>query len=141
MKKKKPNSDLLDALLDAASDAVMASSDAEILAESKQEYPDPAARVKELRAMAAERIIASKKQRLSLARKALDAAQSQVQGLTKALTSEEMRARIQRLLPGSSSAGDWLTLAFRKGEDMSDADMQSLLEDLEDLARLNKKDE
>ena len=142
MKKAKDNSAMLNELLDAAADAVMASSDSEILEEARQIYSDPDARVQDLRAMAIERIASAKRQRLLRARAELDATPERNTRVTKPAWTQELRSRINALLPNPSSMEDRLTLAFRNGEQMSDADLESLLEDLEELAeRLDKKEE
>lgn len=140
MTTRRSEKEVLDALLDQAVDATFETSDADILAEAKQEYANPSAHVAELRAMAAEKMALAKKSRLSTARAALDAATGQVQSMVQQLSLPELRARIQSLLPGTASAEDRLTLAFRNGEDMSEADLQSLLEDLEELAQDKPKD-
>jgi hypothetical protein len=135
----------LNALLDAASDAVMETSDADILAEAKLRHEDPSARLAQLRKMASDRISVTKRQRLANARAAIDAAAEATSRATTPLvaaqrSAAQMRVRIGELLQQFAPQDTRLTLAFRNGEDMSDDDTASLLEDLEALARLQGKD-
>jgi hypothetical protein len=129
----------LNALLEAASDAVMAASDDEILAEAKQDHANPEARVAALRKMATERIAVAKRQRLAQARRAFDAARNPLSDATLARTVAQMQARIGELLSQYVAPENRLTLAFRNGEALSEADTASLLEDLEALAKLQHR--
>lgn len=135
MTNEKLNRETLYALLDAASDAVLAASDEEILREAKQEHADPKSRVAQLRALADSNIILARKHRLALARKTLDmAVNRQSVVFSTGLTLAQMQARVSELLSRNFGTQNRLTLAFRNGEEMSEADIASLLEDLEALA-------
>lgn len=141
MNKQKQDYDTLNFLLDAASDAAMAMSDSEILDEAVQDHADPKARVTQLRALAAENVALAKKRRLARARNALDSAKNPpvaTSGGIQALT--QMRTRISELLAQNFGSQNKLTLAFRNGEEMSETDIASLLEDLEELAARQQKE-
>jgi hypothetical protein len=127
-------------LLDAASDAVMATSDADISAEVQIEQENPSERVALLQKMLADRIIVAKKQRLASARGKIDDAYQRSFTAIVTHTSAEMRTRINELMSRFVTPETRLTLAFRNGDDMSEADTASLLEDLELLANLQRGD-
>jgi hypothetical protein len=132
------------ALLDAASDAVMETSDQDILAEAKLRHENPAARAAHLRKAITDRIVSAKRQRLANARAAIDGANEDSATISSfALQGRrsiaQMQARIAELLKLFPPADSRLTLAFRNGEEMTEEDTASLLEDLEALARVKSK--
>lgn len=131
----------LNALLDAASDAAMATSDAEILAEARLEYAAHDARIDDLRNMVNERIVIAKKQRLIAARQKIDAASVGKTMVTSVVGKmSEMRARAAELLASVAAPETKMTVAFRNGEEMSEPDMASLIEDLEILVTMQRKE-
>jgi len=132
------------ALLDAASDAVMETSDQDILAEAKLRHENPAARAEHLRKAITDRIASAKRQRLANARAAIDGANEDSSTISSFAMQgrrsiAQMQARIAELVKLFPPEDSRLTLAFRNGEDMTEDDTASLLEDLEELARMKGK--
>ena len=132
------------ALLDAASDAVMETSDQDILAEAKLRHENPAARAAHLRKAITDGIAGAKRQRLANARAAIDGANEDSAAVNRFAMQgrrsiAQMQARIAELVKLFPPEDSRLTLAFRNGEDMTEDDTASLLEDLEELARMKNK--
>ncbi|MBL8517571.1 MAG: hypothetical protein SF172_04425 [Burkholderiales bacterium] len=131
-------------MLDAASDAVMETSDQDILAEAKLRHENPAARAAHLRKAISASIANAKRQRLASARAAIDGAREDASGIgsyaiQRMRSITQMQERIAELLKQFPPQDSRLTLAFRNGEEMTQEDTASLLEDLEALARMKSK--
>lgn len=110
------------------SEDLLAMSDEELLKEAIEEGVDPAAIAFELRSSALARINQAKRERLAAARRGYEASIKESQ-IAKARPSlDEIKHQIQALIRGGASNG--LSLAFRKGEAMSDADWESLWDDM-----------
>lgn len=110
------------------SEDLLAMSDEELLKEAIEDGVDPAAIAFELRSSALARINQAKRERLVAARRGYEASIKESQ-IAKARPSlDEIKHQIQALIRGGASNG--LSLAFRKGEAMSDADWESLWDDM-----------
>ena len=72
---------------------------------------------------------------MAAARRELEAIQGAVPAVLR-LDPAAARARLQKALLQSPEAAQRLTLAARKGDDLSDADVLGMLEDLEELGIL-----
>ena len=132
------------ALLNAASDAVMETSEQDILAEAKLRHENPASRASHLRKAISASIANAKRQRLANARAAIDeakvdSASTSTFSMPVRRSIAQMQARIAELLKVFPPEDSRMTLAFRNGEDMTEEDTASLLEDLETLARMKSK--
>jgi hypothetical protein len=110
------------------SEDLLAMSDEDLLKEAIEDGIDPAAKASEPRSSALAKINQAKRERLAAARRSYDASlwESPVAKARPAL--EEIKRQIQSLIRGGASNG--LSLAFRKGETMSDADWESLWDDM-----------
>lgn len=110
------------------SEDLLAMSDEELLKEAIEDGVDPAAIAFELRSSALARINQAKRERLAAARRGYEASIKESQ-IAKARPSlDEIKLQIQALIRGGASNG--LSLAFRKGEAMSDVDWESLWDDM-----------
>ncbi|MBU1223473.1 MAG: hypothetical protein KKA22_02845 [Gammaproteobacteria bacterium] len=110
------------------SEDLLAMSDEDLLKEAIEDGIDPATKASELRSSALAKINQAKREKLAAARRGYDASlrESPVAKARPAL--EEIKRQIQALIRGGASNG--LSLAFRKGETMSDADWESLWDDM-----------
>lgn len=110
------------------SEDLLAMSDEDLLKEAIEDGIDPATKASELRSSALAKINQAKREKLAAARRGYDASlrESPVAKTRPAL--EEIKRQIQALIHGGASNG--LSLAFRKGETMSDADWESLWDDM-----------
>jgi hypothetical protein len=139
--RKIPNKTLLDALMDSTAESIIVKPAGEARQDTGMNYPDPDALVANLRARAQLRIEAARRKVLERARAQLVAVQGQPTESRFSLTTKELKSRIRELLARIPGEADGLTLAFRNGEAMSDSDMVTLLEDLEELERLDQRKE
>jgi hypothetical protein len=78
------------------------------------------------------------RERLETARAELAAWRDQGAKPSK-LALDEARSRLQRLRSGDSELDSRMMLAARKGEGLSEKDLESLLEDLAELERLERE--
>lgn len=110
------------------SEDLLAMSDEELLKEAIEEGIDPAAKATALRSSALAKINQAKREKLAEARRGYEASlmESPISKARPAL--DEIKRQIQALIRGGASNG--LSLAFRKGETMSDADWESLWDDM-----------
>ena len=128
---KKAASDALDRLAAALVDDVLATSDAEILAEFRADGGDPDQHAAEMRALFERSVLASNKSKLQAARAGV--ARAKASALSSALVDmTKARERLHGVLKTLPEA-QRLTLAARKESELSDADVVGLLEDLREL--------
>jgi hypothetical protein len=132
---KTPERKALDRLAEFLVEDILNTSDEDILAEFRESGGDPLLHAAEMRAFLEKSPIAANKHRLA-------AAQSGVSGSRKARRLSgfpadiaEARRRLRAVLdrPGALSK---LTLAARKESELSDADILSMLDDLQELGLL-----
>lgn len=117
-------------LADAVADDVMSAQDEQILAESVEDGIDPAAAATRMRSAALDKLREAKRIRLAKARETyLQAAKRPASASRPSF--EEMRRRAMELIRGG--AGGSLALAFRNGKEMTDADLESLWNDFQEL--------
>jgi hypothetical protein len=128
---KKEASDALDRLAAALVDDVLATSDAEILAEFRADGGDPEQHAAEMRALFERSLISSNKGRLQAARAGVARAESSERS-SSAVDMSKARQRLRGVLQTLPEA-QRLTLAARKESELSDADVVGLLEDLSEL--------
>lgn len=128
---KKEAQDALDRLAAALADEVMSASDAEILGEFQEDGGDPDQHAAEMRVLFERSIVASNKSKLQAARAGVARAKA------TATTSVPIdMAKARQLLHGvlqAMPAAERLTLAARKENELSDADVIGLLQDLCEL--------
>ena len=106
-------------------------SDEDILAEAREDYPDPAAAMAQARALFDKAAAAAGKRRLAVAQAAL--AQQRGPASVIRLDPAEARRRLRRILTRDPEMAHSLTLAARKDHGLSDNDVQGLLEDMAEL--------
>lgn len=113
----------------------MNATDAEILAEAEEDGRDIAAEAASSRAIFVKALAAQGKRRMAAARAAIDA-RSATSAPTRRLSPEQARQLLARALRDAPETSDKLTMAARKGQDLSDADVYGMLDDLVDLGLL-----
>lgn len=107
---------------------ILSASDEDILAEAVEDGIDPAAKASELRESALVKLRQAKRERLVSARAGYEAARQAANRAKSRPPVAEIIRRIQGLIKGGSS--NELSLAFRKGQKMSDSDWEGLWDDL-----------
>lgn len=118
----------LDALLDADLISILEADDAAIREEAGAVHGDPATAAARVRARVVAAVVTAGKRRLAEAKEAIGATPSS--GATVLMwPAASKRALLARL----RTSHQGLTLAARDGREESDADLDSLLEDLIDL--------
>jgi hypothetical protein len=124
--------DALRRLADALADDVLNAPDSEILEDAAEIYGDPekiaAEMVKLFEQTASER----GKERLAAARAAVATDRRRPAAVVR-LPPTEARRRLQQLIAADPETARKLTAAARKGDRLSDDDVQSMLEDFEEL--------
>lgn len=132
----------LDRVARALVEDILDTPDAALLTEIREDGGDLALEVAHLKDVYAKALTASGKSRLAAAKAAVakDRAIQQPARVTK-LDPAEARARLEAALRRDPETRNKLTLAARKGEGLSGADVQSMLEDLEALGILPPEDE
>jgi hypothetical protein len=115
---------------------VLTATDSELLAEAKEEGRDLAAETAHGRGILAKALAAAGKRKLVAARAALDARSKSASYSTQRLSPEQARAILEKALRDAPETATKLTLAARKGQGLSDADVYGMLEDLADLGIL-----
>jgi hypothetical protein len=110
-------------------------SDEQIVAEMKEDGIDPNAKAQELRASALSIVRAAKRRKLEAARARLEGVEQGFKTPAKRPSIAEIKRRFQEILRGGSANG--LAIAFREGQQQSDADWESLWDDLVDLGLAN----
>jgi hypothetical protein len=128
---KKEASDALDRLAEALVDDVLATSDAEILAEFRADGGDPEQHAAEMRALFERSVMASNKSRLQAARVGVARAKSSERS-SAPVDMTKARERLRSVLTTLPEA-QRLTLAARKESELSDTDVLGLVEDLREL--------
>lgn len=132
--RRQSHREMLDYLADVLVEDILDTSDAELLSEAAEEsgsHVAEASRVREILKTA--QTLAAKK-RLNAARAAVDQ-QEQVpqRGKVISLNPSQARRTLATVLQKHPESTQEFTLAARKGKDLSDSDVLSMLEDLQEL--------
>jgi len=131
----------LDRLADACVDDILQASDEEILAEFAESHGDPTKNAADMRALFERTLLATNKHRLKAARADLDASRHIGRAMSSpAIDVAQARQRLRRLL-ASGNIDQRLTLAARKEDELSDADVLGIIQDLEELGALPPDDD
>lgn len=136
------NQEALDRVARALVEDVLRTSDEALISEITEDGIDAAAEAARLRDIYTKALGAAGRARLAAAKAAVatdKAARSPASVL--ALDPGAARARLEAVLRRDPETRDKLTLAARKGEGLSDADVRSMLEDLEALGLLPPADD
>lgn len=110
------------------SEDLFAISDEELLKEAIEDGIDPVAKASELRASALAKINQAKREKLMAARRGYESSMKTAPLGRARPTLDEIKRQVQALIQRGTSNG--LSLAFRKGQAMSDADWESLWDDM-----------
>jgi hypothetical protein len=129
----KSDRDPLARLADAFVDDILNASDEDILAEAKEDHPDPAAAAAQAKALFEKAAAVAGKGRLVAAHAAL--AQQRGPATVIRLDPAEARRRLQHVLTRDPDLARRLTHAARKdqGKGLSAGEVQDLLDDLAEL--------
>ena len=123
---KRDNRAALDQLANALVENILNATDEEVLAEAHEDYENPAQAATNARALFENAVAVVAKGRLTAAKAAV-AADLGLPRTVIRLDPSQARRRLERMLASK------LTLAARKGQGLSDEDVQGMLEDLEVL--------
>jgi hypothetical protein len=126
-------------LADVLAEDLMAASDQEIIAEFIDEHGDPAKNADAMRALFEKSVLKSNKDRLYAARAGLEADQA-ASISAKIVSVANVRGRLKRTLAACPPEVK-LTLAARNENELSDADVLGMLQDLEELGIVAPDDE
>jgi len=97
------------------------------------------ATVRDLRAAMEERIASNRRNRLANARERLDRNRASVRERFLSRPLDELKATARRLLERRDDLPERLTLAFRSGNELTDHDWETLVEDLWELGFLDEE--
>jgi hypothetical protein len=126
--------EMLDHLTDALVEDILHTSDKEILSEATEDSGSPAAEATRVREILKTAQTMAAKKRLSVARTAVDQQKKEPQrGKVISLTPLQARRTLETVLQKHPESTQEFTLAARKGKDLSDSDILSMLEDLREL--------
>lgn len=124
--------DALRRLADALAEDVLSAPDSEILEEAAEIHGDPAKLAADMLKLFEQTMSEQGKERLAAAREAVAADRRRPAAVIR-LSPAEARRRLQQLIAADPETARKLTVAARKGEGLSDDDVQSMLEDFEEL--------
>lgn len=130
----------LDRLADVLVDDILGASDEDILAEFREACGDPNQNASEMRALFEKSVLASNKKRLAAAKEAAVAnRRSSTVSAAAPIDMAAARARLRAVVdtPGLPQK---VTLAARKENELSDADILGMIEDLRELGVLPPDD-
>lgn len=122
----------LDRLAETLIDDILNMTDEEILAEVKADGDDPERVAQETRGIFERAIMNFGKLKLLAAKKAV-ISDRQKSSKVSQIDPSAARQKLDRILKKNPKTLDKLTLAARKGEGLSDSDVLSMLQDLEEL--------
>jgi hypothetical protein len=135
----KKGREALASLADVLVEDLLATSDQDIVTEFVEEQGDPAKNADAMRALFEKSILQSNKARLLAAQAGL-AADRAAPVAAKIVSMVDVRGRLKRTL-ASCPPDVKLTLAARNENDLSDADVLGMLQDLEELGIVVPDDE
>ena len=138
MANPKTDAQKLRALIDSVENDLLSASDEEIW-EDIQATEDPEQVIKQTKNVIHTAITTHRQKKLHVARESYDAVTHSKKAAKIPSAPHERRTLLQRLINSDIVLPDGLTLAFREGKGLSDADIESTLEDLAELGLL--KDE
>jgi len=132
----------LERLRDALVEDILNTADEEILAEATENYSDPDAVADRMRDLVNRAILDAGKAAMAKARSAVREDARQSTSNVVHLPVERKRALVNKALSDDPGLSQKLTAAARKGEELSERDLDSILEDLRELGVIDEvKDE
>jgi hypothetical protein len=111
---------------------ILETSDQEILAEFQKHHGNPAQYAVTMRARFEKTVLSANKGRLKAARTALDAAASSARQAANVIDIAEARRKLRDIVSSGVAAGK-LTMAARNENELSDADVFTMIADLREL--------
>ena len=135
---KKERRTALARLADALVEDVLATPDQELLAEFSDAHGDAAKNAEAMRALFEKSVLKSNKDRLRAAQAGLAASRASA-APSRIVNMQNAKARLRRAL-ASCPSDVQLTLAARNEDELSDADVLGMLQDLEELGFVTPDD-
>jgi len=135
---KKERRAALARLADALVEDVLATPDQELLAEFSDAHGDAAKNAEAMRALFEKSVLKSNKDRLRAAQAGLAASRASA-APSRIVNMQNAKARLRRAL-ASCPSDVQLTLAARNEDELSDADVLGMLQDLEELGFVTPDD-
>ena len=130
----------LDRLADFLVDDILSVSDEDVLAEFRETHGNPDLNAAEMRALFERSVLISNKKRLAAAKVGVvESRGSSIPSTTSPIDMEAARARLRAVID-TSGLPQKITLAARKENELSDADILGMLEDLRELGILPTDD-
>lgn len=133
--RKSADREALDRLVDFLVEDALNASDEDILAEAREEGIEPEGDAARLRALFERTVLDVNKRRLFAAKAAVQADKSASGRRGTVFDIQEARRRLHLLLEQRSTRLP-ITMAARKESELSDADVMSMIQDLEELGLL-----
>ena len=132
--RRQSHREMLDHLADVLVEDILNTSDKEILSEAAEDYGSPTTEAKRVRDILIKAQTQAAKKRLLVARSAVNQHNKEPQK-AKVIFLRPLQARrtLATVLQKHSESTQEFSLAARKGKDLSDADVLSMLEDLREL--------
>ena len=130
----------LERLADFLVDDILSVSDEDVLAEFRETHGDPEHNAAEMRALFEKSVLVSNKKRLAAAKAGVvESRRSSISSTATPIDMQAARARLRAVIdtPGLPQK---ITLAARKENELSDADILGMLEDLRELGILPAED-
>lgn len=139
--RKRADRDALDQLVDFLVEDVLEASDEDVLAEAKEAGLDPESNAVRLRTLFERTVLEANKKRLAAARAAVQARRSARQSVNTVFVVFDIDEARRRLRAAIEQRGvlEQLTMAARKESELSDEDVLSLVQDLEELGVLPRE--
>lgn len=122
----------LEQLDEAFVEDILETSDQEILAEFQKHHGNPAQYAVTMRARFEKSVLSANEGRLKAARAALEAAASSPRRAATVIDIAEARRKLRGILSSGTAAGK-LTMAARNEDELSDADILTMIADLREL--------
>lgn len=125
----------LENLLDAIEEQFLHASDAELKDDIVAAGEDPDRIANDVQSLIADQLKAHRQSRLLAAKEGFRKAQEKSKTQRRFFERQPQKARalLEKLIAIHSDIPEGLTMAFREGKEISDDDVQSILEDLEEL--------
>jgi hypothetical protein len=138
--KRKKERAALDRLADFLVDDILNASNEDVLAEFKELHGDPDHNAAEMRALFEKSVLVSNKKRLAAAKAGVvENSRSSKLSTATTINIQAARARLRTII-NEPSLPLKITLAARKENELSDADILSILDDLRELGILTPDD-
>lgn len=136
---KKDTQQQLARLADSLVEDILSVSDEDILAEAAEDYGDAEAAAEHVRGLIHQAVLESSKSRLAAAREAYQKGRERARPNVLNLPYAEKRAIVDGFVASDSQLKAKLTLAARKGQQLSERDLDSMLDALLELGVIDEE--